>query len=195
MKLANGDIRMHTCGVEPSVYLIGRVSVATGQGPTEEARWQGTMGRQGFSLIEVIFAAVIVAILATIALPQITESVARVAVTSASATFTARYSLTRTLAIRQGTEARLVVDQARNRFWVAVDTSSGGPQVWDTVGIPVDLTENHVTIKSTSITYCFNGRGLAKTGIACPNGAAAVLFARGAHADTVSITALGKILR
>ena len=195
MKLANGDRRMHTCRVAPPVYMIGRGELPPGPAPDRESSLDRTMGRQGFSLIEVILAAVIVSILATITLPQITQGVARVAVRSAAATFTAKYSLTRTLAIRQGSEARLVVDVGKNTFWVAVDTSSGGAQVWDTIGTPVDLTENHVTMVTSSITYCFNGRGLAKIGLACPNGAGAVSFTRGSHADTLFITPLGKILR
>lgn len=155
-----------------------------------------SMGRRGFSLLEAILTVMIVSILTTIALPQLAPAVSRVSVRSAASTFTARHSLARTLAIRQSAVARLVVDVDANRFWVVVDTSNGARvPVWDTIGVPVDLTENRVVMKATTSMFCFNARGLATSGSGCPGKGSAISFRRGDYATTLRITALGKILR
>lgn len=176
--------------------LHGLRSAICAQGGVDlESSFDMSVGRRGFSLLEAILAVMIVSILTTFALPQLAPAMSRVSVRSAASTFTARHSLAKTLAVRQGSEARLVVDIDASRFWVVVDTSSGGPPVWDTVGAPVDLTENSVAIASTTSIFCFNARGLAKSGSGCPGEGAAISFKRGDYTATLQITALGKVFR
>ncbi len=182
----NGLVR-HLHGLRAAICPQGRAG--------REISFDMSMGRRGFSLLEAILTVMIISILTTIALPRLAPVMSRVSVRSAASTFTARHSLAKILAVRQASESRLVVDVDASRFWVVVDTSSGGLPVWDTVGVPVDLTENGVVIASTESMFCFNPRGLAATGGGCPGNGAAISFKRGDYTTTLRITALGKVLR
>ncbi len=95
--------------------------------------------------------------------------------------------------MRFGRLAELHVDASTVRFWVEVDTSGAG--VLDTVGLLHDLGGGRLVMTSTADTLCFDARGMA-TGVgSCDGPSATITFALDASEDTVTITALGKVLR
>ncbi len=149
----------------------------------------------GFSLAETLVVMMVAALLASIVAPQIQGSVSQYAVDVAAETFTARLSLARAIAVREGSQARLNLDANASRFLVTVDTTTDGSGVWDTVGVVVDISDAHINISSTDSVFCFAPRGLATGGGPCASGETFVVFARGDFADTVMLTTLGKVLR
>lgn len=153
------------------------------------------MDSRGFSLIEVLAVTTITGFMASMAAPMITESAGRFAVNSASTTFTARYAMTRTLAIREGARSRLTLDPSTGRFWVDIDTSLNGTGDWQPAMAAIDVSEDRVSITTSATRFCFDARGLAVGGTGCDTGAADVVFASGGHSQSVHITALGKVLR
>jgi len=149
----------------------------------------------GFSLAETLVVMSVVAVLASIVAPQLQESVSHYAVDVAAGTFTARLSLARAIAVREGSQARLELDVNASRFLVTVDTTTDGSGVWDTVGVVVDISDANINISSADSVFCFAPRGLATGGSPCASGETFIVFARGNFADTVRLTTLGKVLR
>jgi len=150
-------------------------------------------GRAGFTLLEAAIVMAIVGLLSVVAVPKLTVvwrgNVAR----GSKDRFALAHSLARSTALRYGRLAQLHVDAPNARFWVDVDTSSGNG-VLDTVGLVHDL-QGQVTMTSTRSLLCFDSRGLAVTRGACGAPDATVTFAVAGRTDTVTVTALGKVVR
>lgn len=150
------------------------------------------MNRLGYSLVEVVFATLLTSILAGVAIPPVQTALSQYSVMSATSSFRAKISLARSTAVRMG-GARLRVDTSRDRLWVEADTSGSGS--YSAVGTPVDFTDQAVEVITHDTLFCFDARGIATSGTGCASGTATVIFARGAYADTVWVTPLGKVLR
>ena len=150
---------------------------------------------EGFTILEILITAVLLAALVAIVLPAFSSSWNRMAPRHAADEFRATHALARSIAIRNGRVTELRMDATNGRFWVEIDTSAARIGVTDTIGVVKDVSVNNVTMTSTHSYVCFDGRGLATTAFNCPSGAATVVFSRGARADTVDLTALGKVLR
>ncbi len=103
------------------------------------------------------------------------------------------HSLARSTALQYGRVAELHIDAAYARFWVEVDTNSTG--VSDTVGPLHDLGGGQLTMTSNRSLLCFDARGMATARDACDPGDATITFSLQGRGDTVTITALGKVLR
>lgn len=153
------------------------------------------MTARGFSLMEMMVTLVVFGAIMSIAFPALSGSRGRMAVQHAADEFRAAHSLARSIAIRQGRVTELHVDAAASRYWVEVDTSLTRSGATDTIGVVRDLTDQGVTMTSTRDILCFDSRGLAtQTGVCSPHDAT-VVFLRGTYVDTVTISALGKVLR
>jgi prepilin-type N-terminal cleavage/methylation domain-containing protein len=154
-------------------------------------------GQRGFTLLEILIVLAVMATLIAIAMPKSTDR-ARQAVRFAVDRFASAHSLARATGIRMGRMGEFHIDAANSRFWVEVDTTGTG--VTDTVGMVSDLSPESVTMTSTRSLLCFDGRGLPDLrtttgGNACQPGDATVVFSRDGVADTLEITALGKVIR
>ncbi len=104
------------------------------------------------------------------------------------------HNLTRSIAVRHGRTAELHIDASAGRFWVEVDTGTTSV-VKDTVGVIKDLSTNDVSITSDRAILCFDSRGLPTTRGACDAADATLILTSGSRVDTLSITALGRVLR
>ncbi len=153
------------------------------------------MDTKGFTLLEMMISAILLAALAAIALPSFSASQTRMLTRHAADEFRSAHSLARSIAIRNGRVTELQIDAANGRFWVQLDTTAARTGVMDTIGVVRHMANQNVSMTSTRSYVCFDGRGLATKANNCPAGDATVVFSRGARADTVNTTALGKVLR
>lgn len=151
--------------------------------------------RRGFTLVETIMVAAIVAIVAATGGPRLSAALQRRTTASAADQFLLTHSLARSTALRYGRVAQLHIDPAGKRFWVDVDTSASGIGQRATIGYVRDVNGNGLTMTSTRALLCFDAQGLASTTGSCEPGDSEVIFGDGATADTIATTALGKVLR
>lgn len=151
--------------------------------------------RSGFSLLEVIIVMFLVAVVAAMGVPRLSAALRRRTTSIAADQFTAAHSLARATAVRYGRVAQLHVDPAAKRIWVDADTSPNGIGQRATIWYVRDLSEAGLTMSSTRSLLCFDARGIASTAGSCEPGDATVIFSESDKADTVTTTALGKVLR
>ena len=151
--------------------------------------------RRGFTLIESIIVLTVLAIVAAIGAPKLSEALHRRTSSSAADQFVLTHSLSRSTALRYGRVAQLHIDAGTRRFWIDVDTSANGIGQRATIANVLDVTGSGLSMTSTRTLLCFDARGMASTVGSCEPGDAKVIFADGATADTVSTTILGKVLR
>lgn len=164
-------------------------------GPVLCLRTQKNRNGSGFTLLDIVIVVTLVGLLAGITFPQIGAMQTRFAIRGYVNTFMSAHAMARTTAVRQGGVAELHIDATNDLFWVEVDTTIDGSGVMDTVGVVVDVSEFGVDLSSTQTLLCFDGRGLASTAAGCATAGAVVAFTRGDEADTITTSALGKILR
>jgi prepilin-type N-terminal cleavage/methylation domain-containing protein len=153
------------------------------------------MSTRGFSLLELTVVLLAFGAMMSIALPALSASRTRMSVRHAADEFRAAHALARSMAIRQGRVAALHIDGAGNRYWVEVDTTLARTGVTDTIGVVRDFSNEGIAMTSTRSVLCFDSRGLATQTGACSPHDATVVFSRAAYADSVRISALGKVLR
>ena len=141
----------------------------------------------GFSLIEILIVLVLMGITAALAQPSMENYVNRSKTRRALDRLTGDIAMTRMLAVRSGDRAVLEVSGTnRYRIWVE--------------GVPVDtmkdvsLAEDYAGVQVQAPTpdgrLVFNGRGLLVT-----PGTGLMVARFGALADTLKITAAGRVYR
>jgi prepilin-type N-terminal cleavage/methylation domain-containing protein len=150
----------------------------------------------GFTLTELLIVMVIIAVTLSVATLPVARYYRQEVVRGAADQFVSHHSLARHIALRYGRLSELHIDASGKRFWIEVDTTA---TLRDTIGVV--KTINDVTITTGGVSLlCFDARGLPSTrttrlGQVCQGPAATVTFALPAHTRTVTITALGKVLR
>lgn len=150
--------------------------------------------KKGFTVVELLVVLILAGIAIAIISPSLSRAFRRTGVRAAVDEFSSTHSLARSTAVRYGRLAELHIDAVGMAFWVEVDTSSGGG-VRDTIGVVKYLDANDVTVQSNRALLCFDARGLPSTRGSCESADAQLIFTSGSRVDTVSITALGRILR
>ncbi len=153
------------------------------------------MERNGYTLAELMIVLVLAGLAMAIATPPLASTYKRTATRAARDQFVSTHSLTRSVALRYGRVAELHIDESNARFWVEVDTSSITSGMKARVGVTKDLNAAKVTINSDRSILCFDVRGLPTTRGVCEAADATIIFSVEGKADTVKITALGKVLR
>ncbi len=152
------------------------------------------MGNKGYSLVELMTVLVLAGLAGAIAAPPLASTYERTATRTARDQFVSTHALARSMAVRYGRIGELHIDAANARFWVEVDTSSiSGMHA--RVGVTKDLSASKVLLTSDRSIVCFDVRGLPTTRGACETADATIIFSVEGKADTVKITARGKILR
>jgi prepilin-type N-terminal cleavage/methylation domain-containing protein len=151
--------------------------------------------RRGFTLFELIVVMGLLAIVAAIGAPKLSAALRKRTTSVAADQFVASHSLARATAVRYGRIAQLHIDPASGRFWVDVDTSANLLGQRATVWYARGISAAGLSMTSNRTLLCFDARGLASTAGSCQTGDAQVIFAESDKADTVTTTALGKVLR
>jgi prepilin-type N-terminal cleavage/methylation domain-containing protein len=151
--------------------------------------------RQGFTMIEVLMVLSVMGIVAAIGGPKVTAALQRRTTASIADQLVQAHSLTKSTALRYGRVAQLHIDAPGKRFWIDVDTSANGVGQRATIASVRDVSGNGLLMTSNRALLCFDARGIASTNGTCEPGDAQVIFADGVMRDTVTTTALGKVLR
>ena len=151
--------------------------------------------RRGFTTIEAIIVMTVMATVASIGGPKLAAALHRRTTSSAADQLVLAHSLSRSTVLRYARVAQLHIDAGGKRFWIDVDTSANGIGQRATIAYVRDVSGNGLTMTSTRSLLCFDARGIASTSGSCEPGDARVIFSDGAKADTVTTTALGKVLR
>ncbi len=125
-----------------------------------------------------------------------TDTWDRFATRGAAEQFISAHHKARTTAVRFGAVAELHIDASTDRFWVQIDTTASGSGGMDTIGVVVDLSEDHVDLRANRSVICFDPRGLIAAAAGCPTtGSVAVAFSRGSSSDSMSATASGLLFK
>lgn len=151
--------------------------------------------RRGVTMIELVMVLTVIGIVAATGGPTISAALQRRTTASVADQFVLTHSLTRSTALRYGRVAQLHIDAPGKRFWIDVDTSANGVGQRATIAFVRDVSGNGLQMTSSRALLCFDARGIASTVGSCEPGDAKVVFTDGSMADTVSTTALGKVLR
>jgi len=150
--------------------------------------------RKGYSLPELMMTLTVAGLITSTALPSINEVRERIALRSATGQFVAAHGVARAAASRYGRIGRLVIDASAGRFWVEVDTTTAATGALTRIGTTYDVSDDGITMMSTSSLLCFDARGIASGKGACSSGAALVRFTHKATTSQVGVTALGKVI-
>ncbi len=157
------------------------------------ARVTAPAGRAaGFTLMEIIIALVLMAMVYAIAVPAIGRARVAAAVHNSRHVVVSSISLARATAMRFGRPTVLRLDATEDRLWIEADTSVSGGAV-DTIGFYSFAGELATDLQSNRSSLCFNGRGIGTTGTACPQAGALIVVSLGSKADSVLVTALGRV--
>lgn len=154
-----------------------------------------THPRRGFTLLEVIIVMALMAIVAAMGAPRLSAALTRRETSTAADRFVSAHSLARATAVRYGRVAQLHIDASTKRFWVDVDTSGAGRNQRATIWYVRNLDAEGLTMTSNRSLLCFDARGIATVVGSCQVGSVVVIFSQSEAADTVTTTALGKVLR
>jgi prepilin-type N-terminal cleavage/methylation domain-containing protein len=151
--------------------------------------------RKGLTMIELLMVLSVMGIVAATGGPRVSAALQRRTTASIADQFVQAHSLTKSTALRYGRVAQLHIDAPGKRFWIDVDTSANGIGQRATIANVRDVSGNGLQMTSTRALLCFDARGIASTSGTCEPGDAQVIFADGLMRDTVTTTALGKVLR
>jgi len=146
-------------------------------------------GVRGFTMIEMLIVVVVVGIMFTVALPFIRTGLVKSSVSGAMSAIAALHAAARNAAILRGRTAVLVLDGANAR--VSVIVRRPGSSAVDTLGRVESLASRFsVTFATTRDSILFTPRGI---GSATTN--TTVIVSRSGVADTLTISAAGRLLR
>jgi len=145
------------------------------------------MQRRGFTIIELIIAILVGAILASIAMASFGSVQSRTAVRQSRNAFAALHARARAQAIEFGTTTLLEVDVGGDSAWISRN---------DTILERIDFSQDFdVDIRSSTTRYtlCMSPRGYADTECTSFTGLAAMTFAQGVDSMTATMLPLGQL--
>ena len=148
------------------------------------------LGRQGFTVVELVLVGLAASLVATATIPKLTTTVDRFAVTMARDEFVRAHQSARAVAINYGRTAVVRIDATAGRVWVEVDTTFAQTGERTTVGKVVDLSDSGVRLHATTTSLCFNSSGIAPRRGRCA-GSGEFVFSKGNRTETVAISATG----
>lgn len=141
--------------------------------------------RNGFSLIELMIVVALVGILTLVTAPTGRRIMVNNAMRSAKQEVAAMLAVARASAIHNGRPTKFV----RTSNVVHVRLEMGAQ--YDTVGVPLDLSEHKVALAMSPDTIRFDPRGFAP-GIA--GAYQSIRFSRAGRTDSVCVTRFGRII-
>ncbi len=141
-----------------------------------------------------LIALVLVAIAYTIAMPAIGRGRVSAAVHNAKYVVVSNLSLARATAMRFGRPSVVRLDSFRERIWIEVDTTVAGTGVVDSLAYFDLANDLQVNLESNRSSLCFDGRGVGTTTADCPEGGAIIVLSLAGRADTVVVSALGRVV-
>lgn len=152
---------------------------------------RGIMNRhRGFTLIEIVMVMALIGIMLAVALPFVRGSSDSGNVGGATSALSSMHAVAKQSAIQRGRLSMLVMTPAQARAWVVSRNAAGTG--WDTLGRVEDFSERFggVAISSTRDTLVFTPRGIGQE-----TSGTTIVISRGAEADTITISAAGRLVR
>lgn len=143
--------------------------------------------RGGFTLTELLIVLIIAAIVSSMALPKFFSFVRYLSARSAVSQVVADLSLARTQAVREGRTVSLRVT-GTSTYQVTLD--NGAAVVRTIKSVNVRGGQRDVSLSPTTARFIFDSRGMLAAG-----SASQLLVKRTGRADTVSISAVGRVYR
>lgn len=145
--------------------------------------------RRGMTAIEIVIVMVLIGLMSAVALPFIRNATVKSAVSGALAAVTSLHAVARNSAIQRGRTAVLVLNSSTETTVVILRRP--GSTAVDTVGKAENLyTRFGVDLSSTSDSVVFTPRG-----IGAASGSTTVIATRSGYADTLVISAAGRLVR
>src|ERR1041385_3226743 len=177
------DLRTH--GAAPKgLNRAARSSEPTGRAAAPEA---------GFTISQLLTVVVMFGLMMLIAVPKLDGLFRERSVETAADRLVLAHSLARSAALRYGRGAQPHVDAGNARLRGGWGPTGAGQRA--IIGGVQTVSGGGLTFTATRTLLCFDARGLATTRTGCAGGDDTVIFTLGSRADTVTITALGKVLR
>jgi prepilin-type N-terminal cleavage/methylation domain-containing protein len=144
--------------------------------------------RTGFTLVETLIVVVVVGMLMLVALPKLNDALATSNLTSARSKVLSLYNVARAASVGSG---RITWLHVRNdlAYVTAIGRQKPGAGVQDTITPPENLnTQYGVAIVSNADSVRINPNGVGGMG-------AVIRLVKGTHADTINISAYGRVLK
>ena len=140
--------------------------------------------RRGVTLLELLTVLAIIGIVVSIAIPPLDRALDQAAVAEAADRYAALHETTRQLAIARGTLARVELDTAQRTATIALQRTR---TAWDTLQVyPLGTARILATQKVVTFGPFGVGFGASNTRL---------VFARGAAADTLTVSRTGRLKR
>ncbi len=144
------------------------------------------MARLGFTLLEVLFALVIMGVVLALGVPRLRDWMTHEGARAARLEVTTKLAAARSAAVQRGCQAELHIDDATSQVWVTACQVQGAGI--DTVGSVVDLSVSHgVTFTSTGNLVGLTPQGLS-FGVSC----IAITFSKGGYDVLLDISPVGR---
>jgi type II secretion system protein H len=144
------------------------------------------LGREGFSLAEIMIVLVIMGVVLAMALPKLTGAVGESALRGAINRLASDLTLARMQAIKNATSASVQIASDGKSYTVVIDPT-GTNTTYKTVRLYNDYPS--LVLSPTSSTVTFDSRGMLTTNVT------KVKATRDTRADSLLITGVGRIYR
>lgn len=146
--------------------------------------------KQGFSMVEIVIAIVIGAVLTTMMVRSFNTSSWGIAARQAREAFVSLHAKARAHAIERGETVRLNMDEAGDSVWL----TAGADQI-DVYRFGEELNVELGASIGTPGFICFSPRGIADPDCSTSDQTVTVTFTRGAETESIRILPLGQIRR
>ena len=177
------DTFVTPCRVLPRSRSGGRLPIHSVVLPTRR-RFRAA---SGFTLGELIIVILMVGVLTAMIAPRVGEAITKQGVRSARSAIVSMHSTARAAAVQRSRRTTLLVSGTT----LVVRARHPVTGVLDTIGNPQDMRSRYgVSVVTTRDSVVFDPRG-----VGVESGATTIVVSRGAYADTLQISAAGRVLR
>lgn len=145
------------------------------------------MARGGFSLISLVVALAIIALLYTIAVPRLSSLMPKARLDGVARLLATELQRARFRSIAEGVDVRVTVDTLARTYRLCRETAAGSSVFTDCEGVKAIDDANAIAVAATAATTTFNARGV------CEQPTVLTLTARGGEIRRVGARSSGHV--